>query len=106
MVDNNTGLREHRQGVNFTNILRAAFSYESFARSFFVLRFKVCTFWRKNIGAKAASNMLVKLTQDRMETFNATTLVERERDGGLLATHLRHGHDFRPGLPRDGYNAR
>ncbi len=49
-------------GVNFTNILRAAFSYESFSPSFFVLRFKVCTFWRKNIGAKAASNMLVKLT--------------------------------------------
>ncbi len=39
--------------VNFTNILRAAFSCESFARNFFVLRFKVCTFlahkyWRKS----------------------------------------------------------
>ncbi len=31
-------------GVNFTNIIRAAFSYESFAQSFFVLIFKVCTF--------------------------------------------------------------
>ncbi len=49
-------------GVNFTNILRAAFSYESSAWSFFVLRFRVCTFWRKNIGTKAACNMLVKLT--------------------------------------------
>jgi hypothetical protein len=27
-------------GVNFTNILRAAFSYESFARSFFYLHFR------------------------------------------------------------------
>jgi hypothetical protein len=28
-----------RLGVNFTNILRAAFSYKSFMRSFFVLTF-------------------------------------------------------------------
>jgi hypothetical protein len=41
-------LAAKRQGVNFTNILRAAFLYQSFA-------------W--NIGAKAAGNMLVKLTQ-------------------------------------------
>jgi hypothetical protein len=33
-----------RPGVNYTNIIRAAFLYESFAQSFFVLRFKVCTF--------------------------------------------------------------
>jgi hypothetical protein len=52
---------------NFTNIIRAAFSYESFARSFFVLRFKVCTFLRKNIGAKAACNMLVKLAPCGLE---------------------------------------
>ncbi len=32
-------------------------------RNFFVLRFKVRTFWRKNIGAKAAHIMLMKLTQ-------------------------------------------
>ncbi len=42
-------------GVNFTNILCAAFSYESFARSFFELEVKVKLF----IGAK---KMLVKLT--------------------------------------------
>jgi hypothetical protein len=34
----------HVPGVNFTNILRTSFSYESFAQSFFVPRFKVCTF--------------------------------------------------------------
>ncbi len=53
-----------RLAINFTNIIRAAFSYESFARSFFVLRFvlRFVLFWRKNIGAKAACNMLVKLT--------------------------------------------
>ncbi len=37
-----------RPGVDFTNILCAAFLYESFAQNFFVLRFKVCTFWRKS----------------------------------------------------------
>jgi hypothetical protein len=47
-------LNELRQGINFTNILRAAFSYESFAQSFFCsyilgLNF----FWQKNIGANA-----------------------------------------------------
>ncbi len=31
-------------GVDFTNILGAAFSHESLASNFFVLRFKVCTF--------------------------------------------------------------
>jgi hypothetical protein len=49
-----------RHVVNFTNILRAAFSYKSFAHSFFVLTLFI--FWRKNIGAKAVLKMLVKLT--------------------------------------------
>ncbi len=39
--------------VNFTNVLHAAFTYVSFARSFFVLTFQVCTLlvqdcWRKS----------------------------------------------------------
>jgi hypothetical protein len=46
-------------GVNFTNIIRAAFSYKSFALS---LDLRFVLFWRKNIGAKAVRNMLVKLT--------------------------------------------
>jgi hypothetical protein len=49
-------------GVNFTNILRAAFLYESFLRSFYVLTIWVCIFWQKDFGAKAAHKMLVKLT--------------------------------------------
>ncbi len=52
-----------KPGVNFINILCAAFSYECFARETFLyldLRFEL--FWRKNIGAKAARIMLAKLT--------------------------------------------
>ncbi len=51
-----------KPGVNFTNILWAAFSYKSFLRSFYVLTIWVCNFWRKEFGAKAAHKMLVKLT--------------------------------------------
>jgi hypothetical protein len=54
--------KDHAAGVNFTNIIRATFSYESFARSFIVLRFRVCAFLAQIIGAKAAHIMLVKLT--------------------------------------------
>jgi len=52
-------------GVNFTNILRAAFSFESFCAAFFYLLFGFVNFWRKNISAKAARKMLVKLTTGR-----------------------------------------
>jgi hypothetical protein len=48
--------------VNVTNILRAAFSYEIFLRSFYVFTIWVCNFWQKDFGAKAAHKMLVKLT--------------------------------------------
>jgi hypothetical protein len=48
--------------VNFTNILHAAFSCKSFARSFLNLDLRFVLFWRKNIGAKAVRKMLVKLT--------------------------------------------
>ncbi len=41
--------------VNFTNIIRAAFSYESFVRSFFVLRFKVYTFWVQKYQRKSCT---------------------------------------------------
>jgi hypothetical protein len=49
-------------GVNFTNILRAAFLYESFLCSFYVLTIWACIFLQKVFGAKAAHKMLVKLT--------------------------------------------
>jgi hypothetical protein len=45
-----------------TNILRVAFSCESFLRSFDVLTIWLCNFWQKDFGAKAAHKMLVKLT--------------------------------------------
>ncbi len=48
-------------GFNFTNILSVAFLYESFENSFFVISFLVCTL-QKNISAKAALKMLMKLT--------------------------------------------
>ena len=51
--------------VNFTNNLRAAFSYESVLSSFSVLTFRFVIFQRKEIGAKAARKMLVKLTPGR-----------------------------------------
>ncbi len=49
-------------GVNLTNILRAAFSYECFLRSFYVIKIWDVIFWQKRFGAKAAHKMLVKLT--------------------------------------------
>ncbi len=47
--------------LNFTNILRATFLYESFAGSFLYLHFRFELFWSNNIGAKAALRMLAKL---------------------------------------------
>ncbi len=48
-------------GVNFTNALPAAFTYISFARSFFCLRSRFVLYWRKTVGAKAACRTLMKL---------------------------------------------
>jgi hypothetical protein len=58
------------QGVNFTNILRAAFLYESFAQSFFLyFHFRLELFWHQNIGA----NVLLKCwyTVIQMVNFNS-----------------------------------
>jgi hypothetical protein len=49
-------------GVNFTNIFQAAFSYESFLCSFYVLTIWVCNFLAKGFWQKTAHKMLVKLT--------------------------------------------
>jgi hypothetical protein len=54
-----------RPVVNFTNILRAAFSYKSFLRSFYVLTTWVCNFWAKGFWHKAAHKMLVNLTPEK-----------------------------------------
>jgi len=52
-----------RLGVNFTNILHAVFLYKRFAGSFLCLHFRFEHFWCKNIGAKNAPKILVKLTR-------------------------------------------
>jgi hypothetical protein len=48
--------------VNFTNILQAAFLYESFCAAFMCLQFGFVIFWQKDFGKKTAHKMLVKLT--------------------------------------------
>jgi hypothetical protein len=59
---NCTHLKALQRTVNFTNILQAAFSYQSSLHSFYVLTIWVSIFWQKDFGAKAAHKMLVKLT--------------------------------------------
>ncbi len=54
-------LRKGRTWVNFINIIRAAFTYISFARSFLCLRFRFVLYWRKTIGPKAVRRTLMKL---------------------------------------------
>ncbi len=75
--------RLDKEGVNFINILRAAFSFKCFARNFFVLRFKVCTFlapkyWHKshayNVGeidTRSPPSSFNVETKERI-IFNAT----------------------------------
>jgi len=49
-------------GVNFINILCVCFAYKSALHSFSLLKIWLCNFWQKNIGAKGACKMLMKLT--------------------------------------------
>jgi hypothetical protein len=49
-------------GVNFTNILHAAFLHVSFGSTFLCLRFRFVLYWCKTVGAKAASRTLMKLS--------------------------------------------
>jgi len=49
-----------KPGINFINILCSNFSYKSALNSFSLVT--VWILWRKNIGAKAACKMLMKLT--------------------------------------------
>ena len=50
--------------VNFANILRAAFRTKVFRAAFLYLQLRFIFFWQKEIGAKTAHKMLVKLTPD------------------------------------------
>ena len=54
-------------GDNFTNILQAAFLYKNVFAAFMCLQLGFVTFCRKEIGAKAAGKMLVKLTLEQDE---------------------------------------
>ncbi len=47
--------------VDITNILRAAFSYKRFTRSFLYLHFRFVLPWHKNIGAKGAQKNVCKI---------------------------------------------
>ncbi len=61
-----SGRRDSRQlwhtGVNFIDHLHPTFLYKSALRSFSLVAVWLCNFKRKNIGAKAARKMLMKLT--------------------------------------------
>ncbi len=51
-----------KSGVNFINILRAAFTYVSCGCSFLCLRFRFVLYWRKTVDTKAVLRMLMELT--------------------------------------------
>jgi hypothetical protein len=53
----------------FTNILRSAFSYESFVQSLFVLAVEVKLFIGQEYWRKCAYKMLLKLTPDSIAPF-------------------------------------
>jgi hypothetical protein len=57
--------REWRPGVNFTNVLNAAFMHVSCAPSFLCLHFMFVLYRRKTVGAKVACRMLVKFTPSK-----------------------------------------
>jgi hypothetical protein len=48
--------------VNFANILRTAFCTKLLRGAFLYLNFRFVLYWGKNISAKAAHKMLMKLT--------------------------------------------
>ncbi len=62
--------------VNFTNILRAAFSYESFVRSFLYLHFRFELFLAQVYWGKCAHKLLVKLTPSRLKTRMSKTIFD------------------------------
>jgi len=62
--------------------------HESLLRSFSLLHFGFVVFWRKNIGAKAALKMLMKLTprvyQSKIAFFNP--LVKKSADLDIMGS--------------------
>ena len=65
-LDFGLGWQVLASGVNFTNILQAAFLFKNVLCSLSVLTVWVCNFWAKGIGAKALRKLLVKSTTGRM----------------------------------------
>jgi len=71
--------------VNFTNVLHANFCIKEFQAAFFNSQFGFEIFWHKNIGAKAAHKMLMKLTtvvnfnNKFMYNFNERTLQKHKK---------------------------
>jgi len=55
-------------GVNFINILQAAFWYNSVKQNFSVLSNYVCIFWQKKIKKKVAHKIFVKYKMFTGET--------------------------------------
>ena len=78
--------------VNFTNNLWAAFWYKSVLSSFSVLTLRFVIFRRKDIGAKAARKMLVKLTPDLFLRHGLREIVDDEVGAGSLVREVAsHG---------------
>ncbi len=55
-------LKDLHPGVNYSNMLRAAFFTNVFCTAFMCLELEFVIFWRKDLGAKPAHKMLVKLS--------------------------------------------
>jgi hypothetical protein len=65
------------QGVNFTNILRAAFLKESFKRRFFCTSSLAIYFLEQENWQKAALKLLVNLTTDQLNFHNFSVSMDR-----------------------------
>jgi hypothetical protein len=61
-------------GVNFTNILRAAFSYKSLLRSFYVV-----TIWVRNFLAKCFWRKSCSLNVGEIDTWQSFTRSEQQK---------------------------
>jgi hypothetical protein len=80
-LDINAGVdSDDNSGLNFINILRAAFSYKSVSKVFFAaflyLQFDFENL-RQNIGAKATQKVLVKLTTSVNIVNNSSFFIKR-----------------------------
>jgi hypothetical protein len=69
-------------GVNFINILSAAFSYKCFARNFLYLNLRFVLLWRKNIGANAARIMFIH--EHGQKLWGGVHFLKNSRGGGVI----------------------